>query len=128
VIADRVDIELLVDALGRDDALVRRDVNRIKEDILELDVAVAAEDSDRVLNVAWINGIAALQEIVELAEYLARERLLCVRSRDSKRGAADADSYAERLLYGADMCVMLSEEVGKEPRVVEVKFERIVGD
>jgi hypothetical protein len=48
--------------------------------------------------------------------------------RYSKRRAADADSYAERLLYSANVCVMLSEEVGEEPRVVEVKFERIVGD
>jgi hypothetical protein len=61
VVADRVDVELLVDALGRDYALVRRDVNRVEENILELGVAIAAENSDGVFDVARVNGVAALQ-------------------------------------------------------------------
>ncbi len=107
---------------------MRRNINSVEEDVLELGVAVAAEDSDGVFDVARIDGVTALQQVVELTEDLARESLLGVRARDPERGAADADSYAECLLYGPDMRIMLSEEVGEEPRVVEVKFERIVGD
>jgi hypothetical protein len=43
-----------------------------------------------------------------------------MRPRDPERCAADADSYAERLLDGADVRIMLAEEIGEEPRVVEV--------
>jgi len=125
VIANRVDVELLVDALGRDDALVGRDVNRVEENIFQLGVAVAADDSNRVLDVARIDRVAVLQQIVNLADHFARERLLRVRARNSERGAGDADANAERGLDGADVCVMLAEQVGKQTRIVEMEFERV---
>ena len=125
VIANRVDVELLVDALGRDDALVGRDVNRVEENIFQLGVAVAANNSNRVLDVARIDRVAVLQQIVNLADHFARERLLSVRARNSERSAGDADANAERGLDRADVCVMLPEQVGKQTRIVEMEFERI---
>ena len=55
---------------------MRRDVDGVEKDILELSVAIAAEDSDGILYVARINGVSSLQEVVKLAEDLAREGLV----------------------------------------------------
>ena len=84
VVANRVDIDFLVDALGRDDALVGRDVNRVEKNIFQLGVAIAANNSNRVLDVARIDRVAVLQQIVNLADHLARERLLGVRAGNSE--------------------------------------------
>src|SRR3981081_2199818 len=96
--ANRVDIKFLIDALGRDDALVRRDINRIEENIFQLGVAVAADYANRVLDVARIDRMAVLQKIVELADYLAGKGLLGMRPGNLKRSAGDADSNPERAL------------------------------
>ena len=40
VVADRVDVRLLRDALRRDRALVRRDVDRIEEDLAQVGVVI----------------------------------------------------------------------------------------
>jgi len=69
--ANRVDIKFLIDALGRNDALVRGDINRVEENIFQLGIAIAADYSNRVLDVARIDRMAVLQKIVELADYFA---------------------------------------------------------
>ena len=127
MIANRVDINFLVDALGRDDALVGRDVNRVEENILKLGVAVTANNSNRVLDVARIDRVAVLQQIVNFADHLAGERLLGVRTGNPERGAGDADTDAERRLDGAHVRVMLAEQIGEQTRIVEMEFERIFG-
>ncbi len=80
VAANRVDVNFLVDALGRDDALVGRDVNRVEENIFQLGVAIAADNSNRVLDVARIDRVAVLEQIVNLADNFAGERLLGMRA------------------------------------------------
>src|SRR5208282_1918525 len=127
VAADRVDIKFLVDALGRDDALVRGDVNRVEKNIFQLGVAVAANNSNRVLDVARIDRVAVLQQIVNLADHLARERLLGVRARNSQRGSGHANPDSQRRLDSADVRVVLAEQIGEQARIVEMKFERIFG-
>jgi len=42
-------------------------VDRVEEDVLEVNVAVAAQNPDRVLDVARIDRVAALEQLVELA-------------------------------------------------------------
>jgi hypothetical protein len=48
-------------------------------------------------------------------------------ARDTQCAAVDADPDAEPLLDYMDVSVVLAEEIGKEPMVVEVEFERIFG-
>jgi hypothetical protein len=69
--------------------------------------------------------MAVLQKIVELADYLARERLLSVRAGNLKRGAGDSDSDSQRAFDRAHVRVVLAEQIGKQARVVEMEFERI---
>jgi hypothetical protein len=125
VAANRVDVNFLVDALGRDDALVRGDVNRVEKNILQLGVAVAANNSNRVLDVARIDRVPVLQQIVNLADHLARERLLGVLARNFQRGPGHANPDSQRRLDSADVRVVLAEQIGEQARIVEMEFERI---
>ena len=87
-------------------------IDGVEEDILQLRVAIAAQNSNRILDVAWKDGIAALQQFIKLAEYLPGQRLLGVRHAVSERSTVDADADAERLLQSPDMRVVLPEQIG----------------
>jgi transposase len=67
----------------------------------------------------------ALEQLVQIAEQLARHRLFGMTSRDAQGGAGRADANAERLLDGADVRIVLAEQIGKQPRVVELEIERV---
>jgi hypothetical protein len=68
-----------------------------------------------------------LQQIVNLADHLARERLLGVRARNFQRGSGHANPDSQRRLDGADVRVVLAEQIREQARIVEVEFERIFG-
>ena len=113
--------------LGEMTRLFGGDVNRVEKNILQLGVAVAANNSNRVLDVARIDRVAVLEQIVNLADHLARERLLGVRAGNSQRGSGHANPDSQRRLDSADVRVVLAEQIGKQARIVEMKFERIFG-
>jgi hypothetical protein len=46
-------------------------------------------------------------------------------ARDLERSAGDRDTDAEGLFDGADMRVVLAEQIGEQPGIVEVEFERV---
>jgi hypothetical protein len=68
-----------------------------------------------------------LDDLIEFTQYLTGQRLVGMGSRNTQRAAVDTDPHAERLLNHMDVGVVLAEEIGKEPMVVEVEFERIFG-
>ncbi|MHB8382932.1 MAG: hypothetical protein ACYDC3_11430 [Candidatus Binataceae bacterium] len=105
---------------------MRRDVDRVEEDILELGVAVAAQDAQGVLDVARIDRVAAFEQVVKFAQDLACESLLGMRTGNLERGSRAADAYSECGLERPQMRVMLPEQIGEQARIVEVEFERIV--
>ena len=70
-VADRVDVRLLRDALRRDHALVRRDEDRVEEDVAEARPAVAGQDAERVLHVGRVDRVALLEQAVELRQHAA---------------------------------------------------------
>ena len=117
----------LVDALGRDHPLVRRDVNRVEEDILQVGFAIGAQDPNRVFDVARMDRIAALEKFVQLGHELAGDRLLGLAAANLERGAADPDPHLKFLLDRPDMGIVLPQQVGENPMVGEVQFERIFG-
>src|SRR5262249_50895951 len=125
VAADRIDVDFLVDALGRNNPLVRRDVNRVEENVLELGVPIAAENPNRVLHIAWVNRMPALEQIVQLGNYLASESLFRMSARNPERRSRDSHTNAERLLDRANMSVVLAEQIGEQAWVVEMEFERV---
>src|SRR5579872_5114504 len=102
MVADSIDVKLLVDALGRDDALMRRHIDRIEEDVLQVGIAVAAQDPNAIFDVAAEHRMSALEQLVQIAEQLARHRLFGMASRDAQGGTGHGDTNAERLLDGAD--------------------------
>jgi hypothetical protein len=106
---------------------VRGDVDGVEEDVLEIDGAVGADDPDGVFDVAGIDRVAAFQQFVEFAEQLSGKRLLCMAAGNPKRIAVDQDSDAECLLNGADVRVVLPEQLGEIAMIVEVEFERVFG-
>ena len=114
-----------MDALGSDDPLVRGDVNRVQEDVLERSVAVAAQNPDRVIDVAGVNRVAGLEQFVQLAEQLAAQRLLGQAAGDFQRVARDPDPYAQAVLDGPHVSVVLSQQVGKQALIVEMKLQGI---
>ena len=63
-----------------------------------LRAAVAAENADGVVDVAGIDGIALLDEAVELLEHPPGELALDLVAADVQRVAGDADAHAERAL------------------------------
>jgi len=67
------------------------------------------------------------QQIVDLADHLARERLLGVRARNPQRGSGYADSDSQRRFDRADVRVVLAEQIGEQARIVEMEFERVFG-
>ncbi len=101
------------------------DVDRVEEDILELGVAIAAQDPERIFDVARIDRVAPLQDIVELAQDLAGEGLVGLGALDAQRCAGYTDPDGERLLKRADVGVMLAEQLGEQARIVEMEFERV---
>jgi copper homeostasis protein CutC len=62
--------------LGEIIRLLRRDIDLVEKDVLEIGVAIGAQDADRVIDVAVVDRIAALEQIVQLAQQLAGQRLL----------------------------------------------------
>ncbi len=125
MVANRVDIQLLVEALGRDDALVRRDINRIEENVLQVGIAIATQNPNSVFDVAAEHRMPALEQLVQIAEQLARHRLFGMASGDAQGGAGHRDANAEGLLDGADVRIVLAEQIGKQTWVVEMEFERV---
>ncbi len=91
VAADGIDISFLRDAFRRDRALVRGYIDRVEKDILQLGAVIAAQDADRVVDVAGVNRIAFFQKTVELAQNLARQLDLQRVAFDLHRRAAHAD-------------------------------------
>ena len=45
-----------------------------------------------------------------------------------QRVAGDPDTYAERLLDRTDMPIILAQQFGEKPLIVEMKLERIFSD
>ena len=101
------------------------DIDRIEENIFEVGVAIGAQNPHRVLDVARIDRIAALEQFVQLAQQLARKRLLGMTARNFERVAVGANLDAEPSLDRAQMGVMLAQQFGKKAVVVEMEFERI---
>ncbi len=104
---------------------MRRHVDRIEEDILQVGVAVAPQNPNSVFDVAAENRMPTLEQFVQVAEQLACHRLLGVASRDAQGGAGHRDANPERLLDGTDVRIVLAEQIGKQPWIVEVELERV---
>ncbi len=67
----------------------------------------------------------ALSSSYKSPSSFARHRLFGMASRDAQGGAGHRDADAERLLDGADVRIVLAEQIGEQPWVVEVEFERV---
>jgi hypothetical protein len=48
-----------------------------------------------------------------------------VRTLDAHLGAADTDADAKRLFQRADVRIVLTQQVGQKPGIVEVEFQRV---
>jgi hypothetical protein len=105
---------------------MRRHINRIKKDVLEIGVTVGAQNANRVFNVTGVNRIAALQQVVEFTQEFAGKRLFGMPARDAEHATVHPDLNAQSLLNSADMAVVLAKQLSKETMVVEMKFERIL--
>ena len=101
------------------------DIDRVEKDILQFGVAITAQNTDRVLDVARKNRVAAFQQFIKLAENLACQCLFGVGPRDAQRRAVDVNPNAKRLLQSADVRVVLTEQVSYEAGIVEVEFQRV---
>src|SRR5208283_1621022 len=99
--------------------------HRIEEDVLQIGVAIATQNPNSIFDVAAEHRMPALEQLVQIAEQLAGHRLFGMASRNAQGSAGRADTDAERLLDGADVRVVLAEQIGKQPWVVEMKFERV---
>jgi hypothetical protein len=62
--------------------------------------------------------VSALEQLVQVAEQLSGERLFGM-------SAGDGDTDAEGRFDGADMRVVLAEQIGEQPGIVEMEFERV---
>lgn len=87
---------------------------------------VGAENSNRVFDVAGVNGISTLQQIVQFAEQFSCESLFGVVARDFGATPINSDSNTERLLDRADVAIVLPEQFREKTMVVEMKFDRIL--
>jgi hypothetical protein len=123
---NRIDVGFLIETFRGDRPLVRGDIDGVEENVLQIDVAVRAQNPDRIFDIAGVNRIAALKEVVKFTEQLAGERLLRMTAGDFKRTAVYPNPDSERLLDGTDVAVLLPEQFREEAMVVEVKFERIL--
>ena len=125
-VPDGVDVGFLVDALRRDDALVRGDEDGVEEDVLQARRAIAGEDAERVLHVGGVDRVALLEEAVELrqraAGQLARDRVAV----DGERPVAHVDAHAELALEELHVLVVLAEQLPEQGLVPEL--ERDGGD
>ncbi len=104
---------------------MRRDINRIEENVLQVGVAIATQNPNSIFDVAAEHRMPALEQLVQIAEQLAGHGLFGVSARDAQGSAGHRDADAERLLDGADVRVVLAEQIGEQPWIVELKFERV---
>src|SRR5581483_8145895 len=84
-------------------------------DVAELRVAVAREDAQRVLDVGAVDGVALLEEPVELREHAARELDLERVADQGKR---------ELALEELHVLVVLAEQLAEERGVGEMEDGR----
>ena len=73
VVADSIDVGFLSETLGRNSPVVGRYVDCVEKNILKIGSMVTAEDTDRVIHITRIDGIAALDEIVQLGRHPTRQ-------------------------------------------------------
>ena len=104
---------------------MRRDINRVEENVFQVGVAIATQNPNSIFDVAAEHRMPALEQFVQIAKQLAGHRLFGMPSRDAQGSTGRRDADAERLLDGADVRVVLAEQIGKQPWVVEMKFERV---
>jgi hypothetical protein len=68
-----------------------------------------------------------LEQIVDLTDHFAGERLFGMSAGDSERSAGYSYAHAECGFYRAHVRVVLTEQIGKQARIVEMEFERVFG-
>jgi hypothetical protein len=122
--ADGVDVDFLVEALRRDDALVRGDVDGVEKDVAQVRAAVARKDAHRVVHVARIDGIALLEEPVELPHHSARELALNRITLDVDASRGGRDAHTEQSLEAPQVFVLLAGDLMDEPLIVEAELDR----
>ncbi len=104
---------------------MRGDVNRIEEDVLQIGVAIATQNPNSIFDVAAEHRMPALEQLVQIAEQLAGHGLFGVTAGDAQGSAGHRDANAERLLDGANVRIVLAEQIGEQPWIVELKFEGV---
>jgi len=68
VFPDSVDIQFLVKALRCDHLLFGGDIDGIEKDVLKVDAPIVRDHSDGIINIAWVEGIAFLEEGVKIVQ------------------------------------------------------------
>src|SRR5262249_59946775 len=101
---------------------MRRDINRVEENVLELGSAIAAQDANRVVDVARVNRIALFQQAVKLSDNLAGEFHLKRIAIDFNGGAANPDPDAARMVRGLDMLIVLSQKITEKTWIGEFEM------
>src|SRR4029453_3664707 len=120
-VPDGIDVRLLVDALRRDGALVRGDEDRVEEDVLQARGAVAREDAERVLHVGEVDGVALLEEAVELRQRAASQLAGDGIAVNDEGSVADLDAHAQLALEKLHVLVVVPEQLPEERLVPELQ-------
>ena len=116
---DGVDVALLGHALGRDGALVGGDVDGVEKDLLQVRLAVAAQDADGVVDVAAVDGVAPLQQAIELAHDLPRQFRFGLVALNLHLGAVHPKLDAQCPLRDLQVLVLVAQKLPEQPRIVE---------
>src|SRR5690606_14203740 len=117
--ANGVDVALLPQALGRDDAVATGDENGVEEDLPERGVRSLGENPGGLLHVLRVERIACPKQVVERPEHRFRQPRLLFLALDRHLGAAVTDAHARGLLEEAKILVLHPGERLGEPGIVE---------
>src|SRR5207245_4052344 len=118
VLADRVDVRLLVETLGRDGTVPVRDIDGVEEDVLEVRVRVREQHLARLLHVLEPQRILALDQLGQASQQFLGERDLRRLTGDEEDVPALSDMDPEPLL---DQLEVLAPPAGERPCTIVVQ-------
>jgi len=124
IVADGLDVFLLLDALGRNRPLMRGNKDVVEKNIFQITIEVFAENTDGIDNITIINRIAFLDQVCQLCQQPLGELHMSLFPSDAELIPSEMDPHVKLLFNDFEMAAPRSSQLLHQLVIVKNNLRR----